>query len=57
MITDVIRKATDQHGTTTNDAGLYPWLILPPIRECVTWAQRWLNPVKVKKEDKDQESK
>ena len=22
----------------TNDAGLYPWLILRPVRECVTWA-------------------
>ena len=31
MIMDAIRKAT-------NDAGLYPWLILRPVRECVTWA-------------------
>ena len=22
----------------TNDAGLYPWLIQRPVRECVTWA-------------------
>ena len=22
----------------TNDAGLYPWLIRRPVRECVTWA-------------------
>ena len=23
---------------TTNDTGLYPWLIRRPVRECVTWA-------------------
>ena len=23
---------------STNDAGLYPWLIRRPVRECVTWA-------------------
>ena len=26
----------------TNDAGLYPWLIRRPVRECVTWAYRYL---------------
>ena len=25
-------------GIATNDAGLYPWLIRRPVRECVTWA-------------------
>ena len=38
MITDAIRKATDQYGLLRIDAGLYPWLIRRPVRECVTWA-------------------
>ena len=32
---------TESHGPiriATNDAGLYPWLIRRPVRECVTWA-------------------
>ena len=32
---------TESYGAiwnATNDAGLYPWLIRRPVRECVTWA-------------------
>ena len=38
MITDAIRKATGPIRIAKNDAGLYPWLIRRPVRECVTWA-------------------
>ena len=43
-----LRATTYDHGWNTEsygpiqiatiDAGLYPWLIRRPIRECVTWA-------------------
>ena len=45
-ITDALYKYdygcnTESYGPiliATNDAGLYPWLIQRPVRECVTWA-------------------
>ena len=38
MITDAIRKATEQYGLPRMMPELYPWLIRRPVRECVTWA-------------------